>query len=105
MAKLAFLLGAGAGYVLGARAGRQKYEAMRSRAQQVWKSQPVQDKVATAKHAAETKAVPAAKDAVSTAATAATTKLHDGVGKLTNRSPELSEQQGPSTFPLGGRSD
>ncbi len=106
MAKLAFLLGAGAGYVLGARAGRKRYEQMRARAQRVWQSQPVQDKVTTAKHVAKDKAAPAARDAVGSVAAAAGAKVQESTHKIKDRttngsSPQLGEQQGPSTFPLG----
>ncbi len=82
MAKVSFLLGAAAGYVLGARAGRKRYEQIRSGAAQVWQSQPVQKQVATAKHAAKTKAAPAALDAVSTAAAATGEKMRQGASKI-----------------------
>ena len=45
MSKISFLLGAAAGYVLGARAGRQRYEQIRSGAAKAWQSQPVQQQV------------------------------------------------------------
>ena len=107
MSKISFILGAGAGYVLGARAGRRRYEQIRSGASQLWKSQPVQSQVASAKHAAKTKAAPAALGAVSTAATVAGDKMREGAGKIA-RDPErdiasdvTADSQGPSTFPLG----
>ena len=40
--KLSFLVGAGAGYVLGARAGRARYDAIARLAQAAWGSQPAQ---------------------------------------------------------------
>ena len=43
MAKLPFLLGFGAGYVLGARAGRERYEQIRGLAQQVKGNPTVQE--------------------------------------------------------------
>lgn len=106
MAKIAFLLGAGVGYVLGARAGRRRYDELRSRAQQVWHSQPVQDKVSTAKHAARTKAAPAARDAVETAAATAGATVREGADKITGGSQSttpdsLPPVQGSATFPLG----
>lgn len=107
MAKLSFLLGAAAGYVLGARAGRQRYEQIRSGAGKVWQSQPVQNQVTTAKHAAKTKAAPAALDAVSSAATVTGDKLRHGAGRISGdaqrdvASDVSASPQGPSTFPLG----
>lgn len=107
MAKLSFLLGAATGYVLGARAGRQRYEQIRSGASKAWQSQPVQNQVSTAKHAAKTKAAPAALGAVSTAASATGDKLRQGAGKVTSdpdrdvTSDVAADPQGPSTFPLG----
>lgn len=83
MAKFSFFLGAAAGYVLGARAGRRRYEQIRSGATQVWHSQPVQHQVATAKHAAKTKAAPAALDAVSIAAAATGEKIRQGASRVT----------------------
>ena len=43
--KLALLVGAAAGYVLGARAGRERYEQIAARAADVWESKPVQKQV------------------------------------------------------------
>lgn len=103
MAKLSFLLGAATGYVLGARAGRQRYEQIRSGASRAWQSQPVQKQVSTAKHAAKDKAAPAARDAASSAASAAGAKLRPGsggsTGDVANDVP--ANPEGPTTYPLG----
>jgi hypothetical protein len=40
--KLVFAAGLAAGYVLGSKAGRRRYEQIKSGAQKVWGSQPVQ---------------------------------------------------------------
>ena len=40
--KLSLLAGAAAGYVLGARAGRERYEQIAAGAQKLWESKPVQ---------------------------------------------------------------
>ena len=40
--KLAFVLGAAVGYVLGTRAGRERYEQIKRSAQRVWRTEPVQ---------------------------------------------------------------
>jgi hypothetical protein len=43
--KLLFITGALAGYVLGARAGRQRYEQIKSAANDLWNAPPVQRRV------------------------------------------------------------
>ena len=45
ISKPAFLIGAAAGYVLGARAGRERYEQIVSKAQELWGNPQVQAKV------------------------------------------------------------
>ncbi|PJJ56594.1 hypothetical protein CLV56_0803 [Mumia flava] len=42
--KLSFLVGLGAGYVLGARAGRERYEQMAEKAQGIWRDPRVREK-------------------------------------------------------------
>jgi hypothetical protein len=46
--KLLFLAGAAAGFVLGSKAGRQAYEQIRTKANEVWGSEPVQKTVSQA---------------------------------------------------------
>ncbi|QBF44959.1 protoporphyrinogen oxidase [Janibacter limosus] len=107
MSKLSFLLSASVGYVLGARAGRKRYEQIRSGANQLWRSQPVQSQVASAKHAATTKAAPAALGAVSTAASVASERMRAGASKVKSdpqrdvASAVTADSQGPATYPLG----
>lgn len=43
--KIAFVLGAAVGYVLGTRAGRERYEQIKRGAQTLWKTEPVQQGV------------------------------------------------------------
>ena len=43
--KIAFVLGAAVGYVLGSRAGRERYEQIKRGAEQVWNTAPVQQGV------------------------------------------------------------
>lgn len=43
--KLALLAGAAIGYVLGARAGRERYEQIAANATKLWESKPVQQQV------------------------------------------------------------
>ena len=51
-----FAVGAGVGYVLGTRAGRERYEAMKTQADNLWHDPRVQDKVAEAGQAVKEKA-------------------------------------------------
>lgn len=46
--KILFVAGAAAGYVLGARAGRKRYEQIAAAAGRFWNARPVQDVVGTA---------------------------------------------------------
>ena len=68
---LGFLAGAAAGYVLGARAGRQRYERIRSLAAQAWASQPVQSGLQQAGHKVRTQALPYLADRAGDAVKAA----------------------------------
>jgi hypothetical protein len=61
--KLAVLAGVGVGYVLGTRAGRQRYEQMRAGARRLWQDPRVAEKRQQAAHVARDQAG-AAKDAV-----------------------------------------
>jgi hypothetical protein len=56
MAKLTFLVGLGAGYVLGARAGRERYDQIASKAQGVWRDPRVQEKAGQAQQLVKEKA-------------------------------------------------
>jgi hypothetical protein len=68
MGKLGFLAGMATGYVLGARAGKQRYAQIKTVSTKVWSSAPVQKQVATAKEVARTKAAPVVADLVGDAA-------------------------------------
>jgi hypothetical protein len=54
--KIALLVGGAAGYVLGTRAGRERYEQIKSQAQSVWNNPKVQEKAAKAQDLAKDKA-------------------------------------------------
>ena len=75
MAKLTFIAGLAAGYVLGARAGRKRYEQIKRTSGKVWNSGPVQKQVGTVKEVARTKAAPVVADMVADAARATGEKL------------------------------
>lgn len=77
MSKLSFLAGAAVGYVLGARAGKERYAQIKTQADKIWSSDPVQAKVSQATDAAKTKAAPFVADLVSDAAKSTAQKLRD----------------------------
>jgi hypothetical protein len=54
--KIGFLLGLGAGYVLGARSGRQRYDQMVAKAREVWRDPRVQEKADQAQDMVKEKA-------------------------------------------------
>ncbi len=83
MAKLSFLAGAAVGYVLGARAGTQRYEQIKTQANKLWSSDPVQAKVVEAKDVAKTKAAPFVADVVSDAAKSTADKLREVKDQVT----------------------
>lgn len=68
--KIALLVGGAAGYVLGTRAGHERYEQIKSQAASVWTNPKVQKKKAEAQDFAKEKA-PVVKDKVADAATSA----------------------------------
>jgi len=53
--KVLFVVGLGVGYVLGTRAGRERYEQIRQAAQKLWDTPTVQQGVGTAKDFATTR--------------------------------------------------
>ncbi len=52
--RLMFVLGAGIGYVAGTRAGREKYEELAGKLEQIWQHPRVQHQVAEAEEALQT---------------------------------------------------
>ena len=103
MGKLGFLAGMAAGYVLGARAGKQRYAQIKTVSGKVWNSQPVQKQVASAKEAARTKAAPVVADLVGDAAKTTAARLraqrtvrpsrwHIGLGSVVDEGPALGLQ-------------
>jgi len=110
MGKLTFIAGLAAGYVLGARAGRQRYEQIARTSGKVWNSGPVQKQVATAKEAARTKAAPVVADMVADAARATGEKLRssktvvaEAIGSST--SPDETPNPRPAPSPTGSGAD
>ncbi len=72
--QIALLVGGAAGYVLGTRAGRERYEQIKNQAQAVWTNPKVQEKAGQAQDFAKEKA-PVVKDAAADAAASAVTAV------------------------------
>ena len=80
MRKIAFVAGIGVGYVLGARAGKQRYEQIKAQADKAWHNPQVQEKVTAAQETVKAKAPVVgqkAKEAAGTAASAAASTAKD----------------------------
>ena len=58
MGKASFVVGVAVGYVLGARAGRKRYEQIKGQAARIWHSEPVQHRVGDATQAVKDQAAP-----------------------------------------------
>ncbi len=85
MAKAAFVFGAAVGYVLGARAGRKRYEQIKGQAARVWQSDPVQHRVGDATQAVKQQAAPFV-----------TEKLGDAMKAVSHQMRTSSGPSGPS---------
>jgi hypothetical protein len=84
MRKLTILIAGAAGYVLGTRAGRERYEQIKSAATKVKNNPTVQDKAQQAADLAREKA-PVVKDKVSGAASATAAKVSGSSSDLTDQ--------------------
>jgi hypothetical protein len=102
MGKLTFIAGLAAGYVLGARAGRQRYEQIARTSGKVWNSGPVQKQVVNAKEVARTKAAPVVADMVADAARATGQKLRSS-RTVEAEAIETSAAGGTTTATSNGR--
>ena len=77
--KLTFLTGAAVGYVLGTRAGRDRYDEMKKQADALWHDPRVQEKVSAATDTVKEKA-PDVGAKISAAAENAASTVKDKVG-------------------------
>jgi hypothetical protein len=85
--KLVFIAGAAAGYVLGARAGRKRYEQIKTGAEKFWNSPGVQDRVKQVQGFVDDRAPD-----IQSKVTGGAKKVVDQVTKRTQR----GQQKGPS---------
>ena len=99
MKKLTLLVAGGVGYVLGARAGRERYEQIKRTATRVKDDPRVQEKAAQAADLAKDKA-PVVKDKVATAASTAAGAASTAAHKVTpggDHRSDLEEQLHPDS--------
>lgn len=70
--KLKFIVGLGAGYVLGTRQGREQYDKIVDKAQSLWRNPKVQDAAEKVQHVAEEKVGGSSASTGSSSGTAST---------------------------------
>lgn len=93
-AKLALLVGAAAGYVLGTRAGRERYDQIKGTASDLWQNNQVQERVSDAESFVTSKAPDVqhkVTEAAKSAVDAAKTKFSRGDDQDLPGEPSLSE--------------
>ena len=96
MKKLTLLLAVGIGYVLGARAGRARYDQIKNVAFKVKEDPRVQSAASTVADTARQQA-PVVADKVTSAASAAAAKSPFGGSSSSSRDDELLEQLDPDS--------
>ena len=99
MKKLTVLIAGGIGYVLGSRAGRQRYEQIKGLAVKVKDNPTVQEKAHQAADVAKTQA-PVVKDKIAGAAEAAKSKVGTG-SDPTDKLPDESLVNQNDPYPRG----
>lgn len=96
--KVAFVLGAAVGYVLGTRAGRERYEQIKRGAQRVWRTEPVQRGVGLVKDAVDDRA----EDLKVFAIRVGNDVFSNLMKRTTNQSPEQRARANASSQPASG---
>jgi CHASE3 domain sensor protein len=93
--KLAFVFGAAVGYVIGTRAGRQKYDRLKSQAKDLWEDPRVQRTVSDAETFAQVK-LSEAGDAIGDASKKVAEKVGEVVNKHVATDSSSSDETGAS---------
>jgi hypothetical protein len=96
MNKLSLLVAAGIGYVLGARAGRERYDQIKQTAFRVKEDPRVQSAASTVADTARQQA-PVVADKVTAAASAAADKVKHAVPTTSSQDDELRDQLNPDS--------
>ena len=99
MKKLTLLIAGGIGYVLGTRAGRERYEQIKKAATRVKEDPRVQEKATQAADLAKEKA-PVVKDKVAAAASTAADKVTPSGDGSGDHRPDLEDQLNPDSTAL-----
>jgi len=81
--KVGLVIGLGIGYVLGTRAGRERYEQIKEQAQKVWNLDPVQNQVDKV------------KDFAKSSAMALPNALWDGATKVVKAATQAGRESAP----------
>ncbi|RIQ29589.1 YtxH domain-containing protein [Jiangella rhizosphaerae] len=99
--KLILLAGAAVGYVLGTRAGRQRYEQLKGRADALWHDPKVQQKVSEAQEAVKARA-PEIQEKLTDAASRATDKVRSTVQRHDSDITEVGTHGRNGHYPQPG---
>lgn len=94
MGKLSFIAGVAVGYVLGARAGRARYEQIKRQAGKAWKSDTVQDKVSAASETVKQQTAPYVADKLGDAVKAVGQAMKDQQ-KSADKAPDAGTPSQP----------
>ena len=94
--KLLFGIGVAAGYVLGSRSGRAAYDQLKARSAELWRSKPVQDKVAAATETLKDKA-PEVSEQLGEAARRAGTVISSAVHRDAGHGSTSAPSQGTAS--------
>ena len=97
--RVALVTGAAIGYVLGTRAGRERYEQIKSQAQRAWHNPKVQEKATQAQDYAKAQA-PVVKEKAAEAASSAAGAAKDAAQSVKDRAgSEPSTNGGAAPYP------
>ena len=92
MSKAAFVVGAAVGYVLGARAGRKRYEQIKGQASRLWNSDPVPPGLRDATQAVKQQAAPYVTEKLGDAMKSVSQTMRNSSGpSLPGRTEKLPE--------------